>query len=179
MTQSGYYPEHLVTGMGLLDDDALARLYDAPQWQHAFGLSQLAEAVPVERSDAARVWQAVGNDGAPCGACTLLADYLLLIGSMIHLAGPHLDPGTVEAGLVGNGYRRGGWAETGGDPHVYLIRFGPGDYNAISDVREVRWDPAATSAKDGRRGAYVSLHGGQRHVLGGLSSSFDVPPTAG
>ncbi|HYD10645.1 MAG TPA: hypothetical protein VEA78_11120 [Acidimicrobiales bacterium] len=178
MTQNGYHPEHLVTGMGLTDDDALARMYDPAQWRHAFGLSQVTEPVPLAETDAARVWRAVGNEGTPCGSCTLLADYILLIGSMIHLAGPHLDPGTVERGLVGSGYARGGWAETGGDPHVYLTRFGAHDYNAMSDVREVWWDPSATSAKDGQRGAYVSLAGGRRYALGQLTAAFDAPPAS-
>jgi hypothetical protein len=174
MTQNNYYPEHMVSGMGLIDYDVLGRLYDPAQWTHAFGMSQLVEPVPFEQTDAAKIWRAVGNEGNPCSACNLLSGYLTLIGSMIHMAGPQLDPGTVEQALVANQYSRGGWAETGGDPSVYRIRFGPGDYNAISDFREVFWDPAKPSTIDGKAGAYVSINGGQRYSGGELNESFDI-----
>jgi hypothetical protein len=63
MTQNNYFPEHLLPGANLLDYDILGRLYDAPQWQHAFGPSQLVNPVPFPQSDAARIWRAAGNDG--------------------------------------------------------------------------------------------------------------------
>ena len=66
--------------------------------------------------------------------------------------------------------------QTGGDPGVYLIRYGPDDYNAISDFREVYWDAAATSGIDGRAGAYVPMNGGRRYAVGELGNDFDVPP---
>jgi len=176
MTQNNYYPEHLVAGMGLLDYDVLGRLYDPAQWNHAFGMSQLVEPVPFEQSDAAKVWRAAGNEGNPCAACNLLMGYMNVVGSMIHNAGPNLNPGTIEQALVGNQYSRGGWEQTGGDPGVYLIRFGPDDYNAISDFREVYWDAAAPSTIDGKAGAYVSVNGGRRYTGGQLNDSFDVAP---
>ena len=176
MTRNNYYPEHYVAGMGLLDYDVLGRLYDPPQWNHAFGMSQLVEPVPFEQSDAAKIWRAAGNTGNPCAACNLLSGYMTFIGSMIHLAGPNLNPGTVEAALVGNKYSRGGWNETGGDPGVYLIRFGPEDYNAISDFREVYWDASKTSTIDGKAGAYVSINGGRRYAGGESTESFDFAP---
>ncbi|HYD09428.1 MAG TPA: hypothetical protein VEA78_04945, partial [Acidimicrobiales bacterium] len=129
LTQNNYFPEHMLAGMGLLDYDVLGRLYDQAQWEHAFGPSQLVEPVPFEQSDAAKIWRATGREGLPCAGCNLLSGYMSLIGSMIHMAGPNLNPGTVEGALIGNQYSRGGWNETGGDPGVYLIRFGPEDYN--------------------------------------------------
>lgn len=176
MTQNNYYPEHMVAGMGLLDYDVLGRLYDPAQWNHAFGMSQLVEPVPFEQSDAAKIWRAVGNEGNPCAACNLLSGYITLIGSMIQLAGPNVNPGTVEGALVGNEYSRGGWNETGGDPGVYLIRFGAGDYNAISDFREVYWDASAPSKIDGKAGAYIAINGGHRYAGGETTTSFDFAP---
>lgn len=175
MTQNNYFPEHLLPGANLLDYDILGRLYDPPQWQHAFGPSQLVNPVPFEQSDAARIWRAAGNDGLPCASCNLITGYLVNIGSMIHMAGPNLNPLAIEAALVGNQYRRGGWAETGGDPGIYLIKYGPEDYNAISDYREVYWDPAARSAIDNRPGAYVPMNNGRRYATGELGTDFTVP----
>ena len=178
MTQNNYYPEHLLAGMGLLDYDVLGRLYDPPQWQHAFGPSQLAQQPPFEQTDAARVWRASGKSGNPCAACNLLSGYMSLVASMINAAGPDLNPGTIEGALVGRKYSRGGWAETGGDPGVYLIRFGPNDYNAISDYREVIWEPTARSPIDGKPGAYVGLNSGKRYAGGEQTNDFSVPARA-
>ena len=174
MTQNNYFPEHMLAGMGLLDYDVLGRLYDPAQWTHAFGPSQLAEQVDFSQSDAAKVWKAAGNQGTPCTACNLQWGYMSMIGSMINSAGPNLNPGTIEAAIIGKGYTRGGWQQTGGDPTVYLIKFGRGDYNAISDFREVYWDPGARSNVDGKQGAYVSIDGGRRYAGGELSPEFKI-----
>ena len=178
MTRNNYYPEHLLAGMGLLDYDVLGRLYDKAQWQHAFGLSQLAQQPPFEQTDAARVWRAAGNSGNPCAACNLLSGYMSLVAGMINGAGPNLNPGTVEGAFIGRKYSRGGWAETGGRADVYLIKFGPNDYNAISDYREVIWDASAPSPIDGKPGAYVSMKGGRRYSGGEQTNDFSIPARA-
>ena len=178
LTQNRYFPEHMLAGMGLLDYDVLGRLYDQAQWEHAFGPSQLVEPVPFEQSDAAKIWRSTGREGQPCASCNLLSGYVTLVGSMIHLAGPNLNPGTVEGALIGAGYSRGGWAETGGDAGVYLIKFGQNDYNAISDFREAFWDSAAPSVIDGKPGAYISMNEGRRYAGGELDGAFTVAPKA-
>lgn len=176
-TQNNYYPEWLLPGQNLLDYDVLGRLYDQSQWAHAFGPSQLVKPVPFEQSDAQKIWKAAGNSGSACGSCNLATGYWTLIGSLLQEAGPNLNPLTVERGSVGAQSRRGGWAETKGNPGVYLIKFGPGDYNAISDFREVYWDATATSGIDGKKGAYVDMNGGRRYEPGQnqLPAEFTVP----
>jgi hypothetical protein len=175
MTQNNYYPENLLPGLGLLDYDVLGRLYDPAQWSHAFGPSQLAQPVPFEQSDASKIWRAAGNSGSPCNGCNLLTGYMTNLGSMIQMAGPNLNPLSVEQALVGNQYHRGGWNETGGKPDIYLIKYGQNDYNAISDFREVRWSATATSTIDNKQGAYVPINGGRRYAGGELDGSFDIP----
>ena len=46
-----YEPEHLIAGIGLIDYDLLGRLYTPGQWQHAFGLSELALSEPFDESE--------------------------------------------------------------------------------------------------------------------------------
>jgi hypothetical protein len=58
---------------------------------------------------------------------------------------------------------------------VYLIKYGPEDYNAISDFREAYWDGTATSTIDGKQGAYISMNKGRRYAGGELDSTFTVP----
>ena len=174
-TSNNYFPEWQLPAANLLDYDILGRLYDPAQWAHAFGPSQLTNPVPFDQSDAAKIWRAAGKPGRPCEACNLITGYLINIGSMIHLAGPNLNPLTVERALVGANYKRGGWGETKGNPTIYLIKYGPNDYNAISDYREVYWDAAARSEIDGKNGAYVSMDGGRRYALGELGRDFKIP----
>lgn len=177
MTQNNYYPEHLLSGMYLVDYDVLGRLYDQAQWAHAFGPSHLADQPEFSQSNAAKIWKASGREGEPCAACNLVTGYMTMIGAMVHYAGPNLNPLTVEQGLVGGEVGNGGWAETQ-NPYDYFIKFGPNDYNAISDFREVYWSPTKQSQIDGKSGAYVSLNGGRRYVAGELDSSFEIPATA-
>ena len=174
-TNNNYFPEWLLPSANLLDYDVLGRLYDPPQWAHAFGPSQLTNPVPFKESDAAKIWRAAGNSGDPCAACNLVTGYMINIGSMIQLAGPNLNPLTVERALVGANYKRGGWAETKGNPGIYLIKYGANDYNAISDYREVYWEATATSQIDGKQGAYVPMDGGKRYAVGELGRDFKVP----
>ncbi len=177
MTQNSYFPEHLLPGANLLDYDVLGRIYDPLQWAHAFGPSQLTKPLPFEQSDATKIWRAAGNNGQPCGSCNLLTGYWVMIGTMLQEAGPTLNPLTVERGLVATGYRRGGFAETKGDATISLIKFGPNDYNAISDFREVYWDAGARSGVDGKSGAYIDMNGGRRYEPGQnqLPAPFTVP----
>ena len=178
LTRNNYFPEHILSGAYLTDYDVLGRLYDPAQWAHAFGPSHLTNPVPLDQSDAARIWRASGRSGTPCASCNLVTGYMTLIGSMIHNAGPNLNPLTIEQGLVGRQLQIGGWEASGGDPSRYLIKFGPEDYTAISDFREVYWSSTARSGVDGKNGAYLPIDGGRRYAGGQLDGSFKVPAAA-
>ena len=178
LTRNNYFPEHMLSGAYLTDYDVLGRLYDQAQWAHAFGPSQLANPVEFSQSDAAKIWRASGRKGEPCASCNLITGYMTMIGSMIHNAGPNLNPLTIEKGLVGNRTQTGGWEATGGNPHAYLLKFGPNDYTAISDFREVYWDASARSDIDGKNGAYIPIDGGRRYAGGQLTGEFKIPPKA-
>ncbi|MDQ1404049.1 MAG: hypothetical protein QOG03_2365, partial [Actinomycetota bacterium] len=129
---------------------------------------------------AAIVWHDTGHSGDPCNSCNLNWAYGDLLGQMIQQAGPTLNPLTLENGMIANKYSRGGWEATGHDPTKSLELFGPGDYTALSDFREVYWDASATSDIDGKKGAYVSLNGGRRYrqgEIGGDLSAIPVSPS--
>ena len=59
------------------------------------------------------------------------------------------EPAHHRAGPGRQASQTGGWEATGGNPAAYLLKFGPEDYTAISDFREVYWD--ATARSDDRR----------------------------
>ena len=94
----------------------------------------------------------------------------------IQMAGPRLTPQTFQAGMFAYPPKLGpaGYWWFGGQPKNIHNWTGP------HDVREVYWDPTATSKIDGAPGAYVSLDGGQRHENGmwpaGLSPQIPARP---
>ncbi|MDQ1374613.1 MAG: hypothetical protein QOJ09_1951, partial [Actinomycetota bacterium] len=178
-TQAGYFPEILSPGLGLLDYDKLGRLYNPQQMQHAFGPSHLRDEVPFHDSDAAIVWRDSGNTGDPCKSCNLSWAYYALTAAMLQGTGPILNPLNLEKAVL-TSKPNGGWEASNHDPHVIMSKFGPGDYTALQDAREVYWDPNAISKIDGQPGAYVSIGGGRRWENGtwpgGLSSEIPVRP---
>lgn len=173
-SENNYYPEWVMPGLGLLDYDLLGRLYDARQMAHAFGPSHLQLFAPHSESDSSKVWRASGRDGDACASCNLNASYFTMAATMIQVAGPDLNPATVEQGML-TSEPRGGWDQTGGDETVVLSEFGRDDYTLISDFKEVYWRSDAVSRVDGRPGAYVAMYEGQRWRLGELPSAFEVP----
>ena len=174
MTRNRYFPEILLPGSGLLDYDKLGRLYDPQQMAHAFGPSHLQLYVDHTDSDASRIWRAGGGQGDACGSCNLYASYYIQLGAMLQMAGPNLNPGTVEAGMLSLP-PSGGWERTGGDPHVVLTQYGRNDYTAVSDIKEVYWDAQARSRVDGRPGAYVPMAGSRRWQQGHVPRGFNIP----
>lgn len=153
MTMQGYFPEHLIGGTGFTDMDTIGQLYDPQQMTHAFGLSQMAAMGPLDDSDAARIWQAQGRDGHPCGnsLCGLEAVYMTTAARMIQQAGPELNPLTLEHAALTN------MPAYGGEGRVPLSTFGEGDYTLWSDVKEVFWDPLGITPVDGSNGAFVTI----------------------
>ena len=162
MTGNGYFPEHVLPGLGLLDYDLLGRLYDKQQMAHAFGPSHLPVLTALDDTDQARVWRATGRQGHPCGenGCGLPWAWLNLTGVALQMAGPQLNPLTFERGLLQD------LPDLSGGVEAATITFGPNDYTGIGDVKEVYWDPNAPSKVDGKAGAYIPLNGGQRYPLG-------------
>lgn len=173
MTSNSYFPEFLIAGTQFMDADQVGRLYNPQQMAHAFGISSIPQQTSLEQSDSTRMWRAMGKQGTPCAKdpCGTTFPYLSLLGSAIQMAGPKLNPLTVEQGLLNMG-SQGGWGATGGRAEIALWRFGKNDYTWLSDMREVYWDASATSPVDGEAGAYVPLNKGQRYQRGEWKPGF-------
>jgi hypothetical protein len=109
----------------------------------------------------------------PNPSTQLTWDYMNMLANGLQMAGPQLTPLTWERALLS------GSADTGGDPHnvfEFWSHFAPGDYTGLSDAREVYWDANATSAIDGKKGAYVALLGHRRFREGGWPRGEPVLP---
>jgi hypothetical protein len=171
-----YFPEVLGSGEGFTDYDQVGRLYDPNQMHHAFGPSQLTNPIDLSASEAAIVWHDTGHSGDPCNSCNLNWAYGDLLGQMLQQAGPNLNPLSLEKGMITANYSRGGWDATGHDATKALELFGPGDYTAGSDYREIYWSDSTPSAIDGKPGSYVAVNGGRRYKLGELSGDLSGIP---
>ena len=165
MTQQAWFPEQVLVGSGLIDYDKLARLYDQQQWKNAFGPSDLPMPDALEKSDAAVVWKDAGQSGPPYASSNLPWSYLATMACGIQMSGPTLNPGTFEQALLSGTCNGGGWRD-GQNPKRARVQFGKGDYTALSDARQVWWDPNAPSKIDGKNGAYVDMDGGRRYAIG-------------
>jgi hypothetical protein len=105
-----------------------------------------------------------GRSGNPHLATNLMWNYMYLLAMGLQRAGPTLTPLSYEYGvLTMPGYDS--WAQRH-DPRVLHILFQRGDYTALSDVREVYWDPNRRSPINGAQGGYVALNGGHRLKIG-------------
>ena len=99
--QIGYFPEWIITGIVLTDTSALGRYYNQTEWAHAFGVSSLAVPIPIDTSDAYRLyrwWYGAGTQPASVAAPAILPPIMQLFAA-IQLAGPHLDANTFATGL--------------------------------------------------------------------------------
>jgi hypothetical protein len=172
LSSQRYFPEHVLPGLGLLDYDLLGQLYDPQQWQHVFGPSQLPRPTTLDDSDPGRVWRAAGHSGHPCGnnGCGLPWAYIGWTALALQQTGPTLNPLTFEQGVLGN------LPPIGGSGLSALLKFGPGDYTGVSDIKEVYWDPTATTPTDGSNGAYIPVGGDKRYQLGELGTTLDGIP---
>jgi len=161
-----YYPEHFMTGTGLIDYDVLGRLYTPAEWRNAFGLSHLQVSLPFDQTDATKAWRDAGNTGQPDPTSNLSTAYFSLMASSFQAAGPKLTAANMQQGLF-TAPVRGGWQETGGNPAYPKIKFAaPDDYTGINDAREVWWCANRRSEIDGQPGSYVPVDRGHRYDLG-------------
>lgn len=174
--QQDWHPEHLMLGRFYIDSDRNGRIYDQEQWSRAFGPSTLTEPEPIAENTATAIWEGSGRDGQ-CVMCeetpATVSNYYPLVGHLLQAGGPDLDPGTIERGAFEYG-ARGGWDEAR-DPTIDRRGLGQNNYTWVEDMREVYWDPDATSKDDGEVGAYVAANDGRRYQLGEWTEDLDIP----
>jgi hypothetical protein len=165
MTSQGYFPEHFVLGVGLIDYDQLGRLYDSQQWQHAFGVSDLALPQTFSDGDSTHWWQDSGNAGQPGDKTSnAVVPFFSIMATAFQMAGPKPTPELIHQGLMALPIA-GGWAATH-DQTIIKVGFRPpSPWTAAEDTREVNWNAGRTSEVDGKPGSYCPVNGGQRYDL--------------
>jgi hypothetical protein len=165
MESQHYTPEMILSGIGLVDYDASAQLYNSKEWQHAFGLSTLTNSIPFDQSDAVKAYQDAGGPNQPDQTEILNWAYYTLMATSFQAAGAKPTAVGIHNGLFA-------LAPQGGDPVHATIEFGhpdaaspQGDYTAIRDAREVYWCANQPSPINGHNGTYIPVDGGKRYGL--------------
>lgn len=161
---NGYHPENLLSGTGLEDLDAAARIVPAAQWDHAFGPADLINAEPRAEDDDALAWKDAGRSGVPFTQGAVDFQEMQQVVWQLQLAGPDLTPQTIASASL-NMPVLGGWDQTH-DPFVQRYQFTTQGYSGPSDSRQVYWSSTAISKSDGKKGAYVPVDGGRRYTVG-------------
>ena len=161
-----YYPEFIIVGTALTDADIVAQLWNPTFAGNAFGVSSLNGFVPPTETIAYAAYKTVRND-EPAFSVDLIYYQMYMLSIGLQGAGPNLNPATFEAGMFAYPEKLG---------PVGLWKFGPGDRTAANDVREIYFDPNATSTFNGKKGAYVGTSG-DRWQSGGIPAGNPGKPS--
>jgi len=154
-----YKPEEVIVGSGLLDNDVLAQAYQQDEWAIAIGISDATDPQNVKDTIAQWVWANGGGAGTTYASALLPVAYLTAITAGLQAAGPNLNPGTFERGVLT-------LPPVPSSRYQARIQFGPGDYTGVSDFREVVWNRNRTSPLNGKPGSWDTIDGGQRYTKG-------------
>lgn len=145
---AGIDPEWIVTGVGFVDIDIIGQGLSMrnDQWDGAFGASPLGVQPEREESPGYQAFKAMRPDEEPSAAVDIFYYQLYQLALGIQMAGPDLTPETMETGLFS-------YPEHTGPAGTW--DYFPESYTPIIDLREVVWDPDATSPLNGEEGSYV------------------------
>jgi hypothetical protein len=143
--RQGYYPEFIIVGTALTDTDIVGQLWNQEFAKHSFGVSSLIEPVDVKSTIGYAAYRAVRKD-EPAFSVDLIYYQMAQMAIGLQMAGPKLTPLTFEQGMFD-------YPEMLGPAGLW--GFGPHDMTTADDVREIYWDPNATSNYNHKLGAFV------------------------
>ena len=191
-TAQEYFPEWVVAAATLVDVTAFARTYDQEQWQHAFGVTQLAARVnPLEAGYFANYVWFTGVEPPADDTIGVFAVYPALFFAVLQYTGPDLTAENFRAALFASAGTIPGISApflTYGDKGYWG---GVPDYQGVDDATVFWWDATATGIDEIRRegtGMYQYVDGGLRYLPGewpteeklfnldGAVAIYDTPP---
>src|SRR4051812_47481417 len=157
MNRENYFPEIVILGTALTDADIVGQLWNQEAAKHAFGVSSLEEPVPPQQTIAYEAYKSVRPNDEPAFSVDLIYFQMQMMAIGIQMAGPNLTPQTFQKGMFSYPGRLG--------PAGYWA-FGPHDYTAANDVREIYWSPNAVSKYNGKQGGSIDPQPGTRWLPG-------------
>ena len=120
--------------------------------------------MPPTQTIAYEAYKTVRPNDEPAFSVDLIYFQMQMMAIGIQMAGPNLTPANFEKGMFAYPSRLGPIGTWG---------FKPNDYTAADDVREIYWDPNATSNYNGKKGAYIDP---QRAPVGSPARFRPVTP---
>ena len=154
--RQGYFPEFVVVGTALTDHDVVGQLWNQDAARHVFGVSPLTDPVPSHETIAYEAYKTVRDD-EPAFSVDLIYYQMQMLAIGVQMAGPNLTPETFEQGMQRYPGRLG---------PIGFWAFNGEDHTSADDVREIYWDPDATSKYNNKRGAYIDPQPGTRWLPG-------------
>ena len=151
-----YFPEFVVTGVALVDNDLVGQIMEQQAWRHAFGVSFAGPTQAKGTALGYRAYKSARPD-EPSIAVELMYNQLYLLAIGIQMAGPNLTAATFEKGMFDYPAKNGPFGSWD---------FRPGDYSTSDDAREIHWNPDAVSVETRTKGAYVDSNDGARFPIG-------------
>jgi hypothetical protein len=153
-TQQDFWPEWFLTGTVLTDTDAAGQFYDQDQWQFAYGQSFISDVLQGKASESYRAYKSIRPQDEPTMTRDLDYYSMLMLFIGLQMAGPNLNPQTFQHGM---------FAYPGANGPLGHWSWGPNDYTAIDDAREIYYDRHAISPFDNSPGRYVAPDGDHRY----------------
>jgi hypothetical protein len=182
-SQQQWHPEWFTIGVGGVDLDNTARLYDQQQANgHLFGMSQLGDAQKLigPNSEPGQVYKIATGKSMPDGTN---GDYhgLVHMYNLLQAAGPVLTPANIAKGAPTIPIRGAAPFPAGRWSFADTPKAEPGlDHTEVQDAREVYWvsEPGTDTASgasardeyyngpDGKNGTFKVTYNGERFVSG-------------
>lgn len=150
-------PEWVEAGVALTDQDIVAQIFDQNVWNKAFGISFAGPTQRLEQGVGYRAFKAVRPKETPSIGVDLIYSNLLMVAIGVQMAGPNLTPASFQAGMFKYPASTGVFG---------TWDFGPNDYTASSDAREIWWNSGGRSIQNGEMGTWVDAAPGTRYAKG-------------
>jgi len=144
-SRQGYYPEFVVTGTALTDQDIVGQLWNQQFAAHAFGISPNNTPVPSTQTIGYAAYKTVRSD-EPAFGVEIIYYQMAEMAIGLQMAGPNLTPQTFQQGMRAFPPKVG---------PAGLWSFDPGNYTIGEDVREICWSPTTISTYNQKQGAYL------------------------
>jgi hypothetical protein len=157
-----YYPEIVVAGNLVSDNNFFGQLQNQNAWADAWAMTYHIRISRLQDAPGYRAYKEgdpAGDDGAGTFARDEYRDHFMLFQG-IQVAGPKLTPQSIDQGFHAIPTR------PSTNPFTPALYFDPNDYTALKDAAEEWWDPQGQSPPGGtpsrRPGCYrMTLQGGR------------------
>jgi hypothetical protein len=152
-----YFPEFIITGTALTDQDYVGQLWNQSFAAHALGISPNAPTVPYTQTLGYAAYETVRTD-QPAFFVNQIYEQMDMMAIGLQMAGPNLTPQSFQQGMFNYPARLGPYG---------LWGFSPDQYTIPNDVREICWSPTALSAYNNKPGAFLGTSS-QRWAFGDI-----------